>query len=372
MPDIVKRVTRMSDGRELIYFDDADTSLSPHRKPDTRTPPPRPDTPVIRQDPLTGEWISVAAARQNRAFLPPAELDPLAPSTPGFATEIPDTYDVAVFENKSPSLGPGLPQDGSRSDADEVRGELTAVGLGRQLPGYGRCEVVCFAPQRTGSWSDLSHSRARTVVEAWADRTAALSALPGIQQVYPFENRGAEIGVTLHHPHGQIYGYPYVTPRTRSLLASIAHYGPGLMQDILDFERKSERVLISGEHFTAFVPFAARWPIEAHVLAHRQVPDLGETTDEERDEIAGIYPRLLRALDRLYDTPTPYIAAWHQAPVRQGRAGIRLMLQVTSPRRARDKLKYAAGAETGMGAFIGDIVPEQGAARIREALSDLD
>ena len=368
---ITKRVTYLSDGRELIYFDDADSTLPPDRPADTREPHPRPTLPALRQDPLTGEWISIAAARQTRAFLPPAELDPLAPSTPEFATEIPaPSYDVAVFENKSPSFGPGLPP--RQLDEDEARGELTAIGLGRLLPGYGRCEVVCFGPQRTGSWADFSRSRARTVVEAWADRTARLSALPGIQQVYPFENRGREIGVTLHHPHGQIYAFPYVAPKTRGLLASISHYGPSLMRDILDFEQKSERVLIAGEHFTVFVPFAARWPIEIHMLAHRHVPDLAATTSEERDEIAVLYPRILVALDRLYDTPTPYIAAWHQAPVRQGRDDIRLMLQVTSPRRAADKLKYAAGTETGMGAFIGDIVPEASAARLREVLHDRD
>ena len=109
MAGITKRVTRLSDGRELIYFDDADTSLPPGRAPDTRPPASRPALPTLRQDPLTGDWISIAAARQNRAFLPPAELDPLAPSTPGNPTEVPDNYDVAVFENKSPSFGPGLP-----------------------------------------------------------------------------------------------------------------------------------------------------------------------------------------------------------------------------------------------------------------------
>ncbi len=365
MAGITKRVSRLSDGRELIYFDDADTSLPPERAADARPPVPRPELPTLRQDPLTGEWISIAAARQNRAFLPPAELDPLAPSTPGNPTEIPSNYDVAVFENKSPSFGPGLP------GADE-HADLDTIGLGRSLPGYGRCEVVCFGPQHTGSWADFNVSRARTVVEAWADRTAALSRVPGVRQVYVFENRGPEIGVTLHHPHGQIYGYPYVTPRTRSLCASIASYGPSLMGDVLEFEAKSERVLIAGEHFTVFVPFAARWPIEVHLLAHRQVPDLAATTDAERDEIAVLYRRVLRALDRLYDTPTPYIAAWHQAPVHVGRDEIRLMLQVTSPRRAADKLKYTAGSETGMGAFIGDIEPEAGAARLREALNGLD
>jgi UDPglucose--hexose-1-phosphate uridylyltransferase len=193
-----------------------------------------------------------------------------------------------------------------------------------------------------------------------------------VRQVFVFENRGPEIGVTLHHPHGQVYGYPYVTPRTRNLLASIASYGPGLMGDLLEFEASSPRVLIAGEHCTVFVPFAARWPVEVHLLPHRHVPDFAATTDDERAEIAVLYRRVLRALDRLYDTPTPYIAAWHQAPVHAGRETIRLMLQITSPRRAADKLKFRAGSETAMGAFIGDIVPEEAAGRLREALDGLD
>ncbi|MGH3171464.1 MAG: galactose-1-phosphate uridylyltransferase [Trebonia sp.] len=372
---MAKRVTQLSDGRELIYFDDDDTTLSPERKPDARPSQPRPPTPELRLDPLTGDWISIATARQNRAFLPPADLDPLAPATPGNPTEIPDMYDVAVFENKSPAFGPGLPPAGE-PDAGEPHAGADAggagIGLGRTRPGYGRCEVVCFTPARTGSWADLSASRARTVVEAWADRTAFLSGLPGIEQVYVFENRGREIGVTLHHPHGQIYAYPYITPRTSRLLDSIASYGPQLMADILAFEQKSERVLIRGEHFTVFVPFAARWPVEVHMIAHRQVPDFAATTGAERDEIAVLYKKIVGAVDLLYDTPTPYIAAWHQAPVRRARDTARLMLQVTSPRRAADKLKYLAGSETGMGAFIGDIAPEQSAERLRAALSALD
>ena len=367
MSAIAKRTTRLSDGRELIYFDDADTTLPPDRKPDARPVDPRPPTPELRLDPLTGEWISIATARQNRAFLPPADLDPLAPTTPGRPTEIPGNYDVAVFENRSPSFGPGLPPPGE----DPAGGEPESIALGRSRPGYGRAEVICFSPEQTASWGDLSVSRTRTIVEAWADRTAELSRLPGVEQVYVFENRGREIGVTLHHPHGQIYAYPFVTPRTRRLLQSIDEYGPGLMADILAFEQNSSRVLIKGEHFTVFVPFAARWPIEIHMLPHRHVPDFAETTGAERDEIAYLYRRIVQAVDLLYDTPTPYIGAWHQAPVRAARDTVRLMLQVTSPRRAADKLKYLAGSETGMGAFIGDISPEQSAERIKAALSAL-
>lgn len=366
---IVKRPTVLADGRELIYFDDADTKLSPERKADGRPLDPRPETATMRQDVLTGEWVSIAASRQNRAFLPPAELDPLAPASATNPSEIPDVYNVAVFENRSPSFGPLLPDAaGGVPNAPQGLDDLTTLGLGRTRTSVGRCEVVCFSPETFGSFASLSESRARTVVEAWADRTAALSALPGIQQVFPFENRGEAIGVTLHHPHGQIYAYPYVTPRTSRLLTSIDSYGPTLFADLLDSERNGPRVVLAGEHFTAFVPFAARWPVEIHLLPHRHVPDFAGLTTEERDELAVMYRRILRGVDALYDDPTPYIAAWHQAPVGVGRDTVRLMLQITSPRRAATKLKYLAGSEAAMGAWIGDLVPEHSATLIREAL----
>ena len=117
------------------------------------------------------------------------------------------------------------------------------------------------------------------------------------------------------------------------------------------------------------MPFAARWPIELHVLPHRHVPDFAGLTDAERDELAPFYLWLLRGIDALYDTPTPYIAAWHQAPVHVGRDTVRLTLQLTSPRRAADKLKYLAGSEAAMGAWIGDVPPETAAARLREAVA---
>ena len=369
---VVKRPTHLADGRELIYFDDPDTTLGPERSVDARILDPRPDTATMRQDVLTGDWVSVAAARQNRAFLPPAELDPLAPQTPTNPSEIPSAYDVAVFENRSPSFGPGLAEatGDAPAAADPPRGldDLAHLGLGRTRSSVGRCEVVCFSPERTGSFGTQSVTRARTVIEAWADRTTALSELPGIQQVFPFENRGEAIGVTLHHPHGQIYAYPYVTPRTQRLLDSIDRTAPDLFARILAFEQEGPRVVLRGEHFTAFVPFAARWPLELHVLPHRHVADFAGLTDAERDELAPFYLRLLRGVDALYDTPTPYIAAWHQAPVHVGRHAVRLNLQITSPRRAADRLKYLAGSEAAMGAWIGDVPPEPAADRLREAV----
>lgn len=358
------RSTTLADGRELIYVDDADTTLGSERSIDRRTLDPRPETASMRQDVLTGEWVSIASNRQNRVFMPPANQDPLAPQTEANPSEIPAQYDVAVFENRSPSFGPALQHENAPAGLDD----LADIGVGRSRTSVGRCEVVCFSPDHEGSFGSQSVSRARTVIEAWAHRTAALSALPGIQQIFPFENRGAEIGVTLPHPHGQIYAYPFVTPRTNALLRSIDRVGTDLFTRILQSEQASERVVLQGEHFTAFVPFAARWPIEVHVLPHRHVADFAGLTDAEKDELAPFYRRILRGLDALYDTPTPYIAAWHQAPVHVGRDSVRLMLQVTSPRRAADKLKYLAGSEAAMGAFIGDVAPETQAAFIRTGI----
>lgn len=369
---VVKRATRLADGRDLIYFDDPGTALGPARAVDPRVLDPRPATATMRQDVLTGDWISVAAARQNRAFLPPAELDPLAPQSATNPSEIPSVYDVAVFENRSPSFGPALAEavGDLPAAADPPRGldDLAFPGLGRTRTSVGRCEVVCFSPERTGSFGTQTPTRARTVIEAWADRTAALSALPGVEQVFPFENRGEAIGVTLQHPHGQIYAYPYLTPRTAHLLHQIDRTAPDLFARILEFEQSGPRMLLQGEHWSAFVPFAARWPIEVHLLPHRHVPDFAALTDAERDELAPIYLRLLRGIDALYETPTPYIAGWHQAPVRVGRDTVRLNLQITSPRRAADKLKYLAGSEAAMGAWIGDVPPESAAERLRAAI----
>ena len=356
-----KVISRLADGRELIYFDDINSSLPAERKPDSRDLEPRASTGEMRLDPLTGDWISVASHRNKRAFLPPASACPLCPSSATNASELPDIFDVAVFENKSPSFGPDL-----------AASSLTGVaprGFGASLPAVGRCEVVVFSPEHAGSLGEMSVSRVRTVIEAWRDRTAELSKLPGVVQVFPFENRGQEIGVTLHHPHGQIYAYPFVTPTTAKLLRQVGDYSGDFFGDLLEFERNSERVVLASANFTAYVPFAARWPIELHLLPNRQLGSFAELSEAELDELAEIYSRLLRAMDAVYSTPTPYISAWHQAPRVAGGEKLRLQLQITSPRRAADKLKYLAGSESAMGAFISDVTPEVVAEQLRGALA---
>lgn len=359
----MKRTVRhLADGREIIYFDQ---SGAPDRvAEDTRDLPPVSAASEIRLDPLTNEWVAMAAHRQTRIYKPPADLCPLCPSKPGRPSEIPESdYDVVVFENRFPSF------------AEDVIGEASTVdglGLVPVRPGRGRCEVVCFTSDHDGAFSRLSAKQVRAVVDAWSDRTAALSEVPGVEQVFPFENRGEEIGVTLSHPHGQIYGYPFVTPKTERMLdvarAYQAEHGRAVLGDVLAAERKSgARVVASGEHWTAYVPPAARWPIEVHVVPHRQIPDIPALTDAERDDFADVYLDVLRRCDALYDRPLPYIAAWHQAPVRRDRELGWLHLELFSVLRAKDKLKYLAGSESGMAVWVNDATPEQIAERLRAA-----
>jgi UDPglucose--hexose-1-phosphate uridylyltransferase len=221
---------------------------------------------------------------------------------------------------------------------------------------------------------ELPVARVRTVVEAWADRTAALSALPGVAQVYCFENRGTEIGVTLEHPHGQIYAYPHRTARTTQLLAQAAAHrdrtGRDLLGDVLAAERRvGVRVVVTSEHWTAYVPAAARWPVEVHLVPHRAAADLAALSSRERDELAVLYRDLVRRVDGYFGEPggVPYVAGWHQAPVGAGRDLTRLHLRLFSLRRAPGRLKYLAGSESGMGAWINDAAPEAIAARMRES-----
>ncbi|MFD0558260.1 UDPglucose--hexose-1-phosphate uridylyltransferase [Stackebrandtia endophytica] len=336
----------LADGRELLYFDSVATD---HDQKDRRALPARPPAGELRYDVARGEWVTVAAARQSRPFLPPTDECPLCPSQGESLTEIPSpAYEVAVFENRFPSFG----------------GPVTAD---HDHPAQGRCEVVCFTDAHDTSFSQLSPERVELVMAALADRTRELSRLPDVAQVFCFENRGEEIGVTLHHPHGQIYGYPYITPTTEQMLNRAAAR-PDLFAGILAAERADERVVASNDLWTAFVPVAARWPFEVHIYPHRQFPDLAALPEEFQAAFAPLYLDVLRRLDALFDSPLPYVSGWHQAPVDRGRDLAWLHLELYSVRRAPGKLKYLAGSESAMGAFINDVQPELAARLIREAV----
>ncbi|MFF7600482.1 galactose-1-phosphate uridylyltransferase [Streptomyces mirabilis] len=351
-----KTSTRLADGRELIYYDSRDDTV--RDAVDRRPLEPTVTSSRVRRDPLLGDSVAIASHRQGRTYHPPANECPLCPSQGDRLSEIPDSsYDVVVFENRFPSLA---------GDS-------------------GRCEVVCFTSDHDSSFADLTEEQAGLVLEAWTDRTAELSHLSSVEQVFCFENRGEEIGVTLGHPHGQIYGYPFTTPRTALMLRSLAAHkeatgGQNLFDDVVARElAEGDRIVLETERWVAFVPYAAHWPYEVHLYPKRRVPDLLGLDEEARTEFPQVYLELLRRFDRIFgegEPPTPYIAAWHQAPFGAlaefegvNRDDFALHLELFTIRRTSGKLKFLAGSESGMSVFINDVPPEAAAQRLREVAS---
>jgi len=354
----------LADGRDLFYYD---------RKPgcdrsatDQRTDLPQATTTSqIRWNPLFRDYSAIAGHRQSRTYKPPADLCPLDPSRDGKHTEVPaDDYEVVVFENRFPSFSLG--------SADTV--PLVDHPPFRSGPGAGRCEVVCFSSDHESSFSQLPLEQVETVIGAWIDRTRALSEHDSIDYVFCFENRGEEIGVTLSHPHGQIYGYPFVPPRFYRMAEALERHrhrtGACLQCELLEAElNDGTRIVTQSERWVAYVPFAARWPYEVRIVPRRHVPDLPALDGDEITDLAELYVTVLRAFDGLFETPTPYIAGWQQAPVRQAREAWHLGAEIFTIRRAEGKLKYLAGSESGAAVWINDIAPENAAERLRDALA---
>jgi UDPglucose--hexose-1-phosphate uridylyltransferase len=357
--DIMTEPTRakLADGRELLFFSLSGRMPVPiaDRRP---LPAHSPNQTELRFDQTTGQWVIIAALRQDRTYKPPPDQCPLCPGPTGLTSEVPALdYDVVVFENRFPSL--------------LGAGETPSVGDGFvAAPGNGRCEVICFSSNHTGSFSDLETEHARLVVDAWRHRTADLMAMPGVEQVFCFENRGEEIGVTLSHPHGQIYGYPYLTPRTAAMLQRAGMHrnahGGNLFADLLVREvEDGSRIVARTDLFTAFVPFAARWPVEVHIYPNRFVHNLVELDEDELDGFAQVYLDVLGRFDRMYSAPLPYISALHQFADTDDQADGYFHVELMSIRRSATKLKYLAASESAMDAFISDVTPESVAERLR-------
>ena len=316
--------------------------------------------PQMRWHPLRGEWVVYAAHRQNRTFLPPPDYNPLAPTRdPENPTELPQgRYDMAVFQNRFPSLTLDAPQP------DPVPGI-------ENRPGTGACEVVVFTQDPSSSLSQLPVEHIRLLLDVWADRTAALGDEAAIQYVLPFENRGVEVGVTLHHPHGQIYAYDHVPPvQARMLDLSAAHlreHGEPWAQTFLREERKSGlRIVSENEAAVALVPPFARYTYETWLLPARPVASLADLTPEERGDFAALLQGTLARLDALFGVRMPYLMTVHQAPTDgQAHPEWPLHIEIYPALRAPGKLKYLAGTEQGAGVFANDSLPEAKAAELR-------
>jgi UDPglucose--hexose-1-phosphate uridylyltransferase len=396
--------TRLADGREIIYFDR--TTERGSLPADQRELPAQTAVSRVRYDAPTGDWVVAAGHRQARGFAPGAEDCPLCPSREGHLTEIPaEDYDVVVFENRFPALtsanvgltpanvgvtsvnggvtsGSGGVTPANVGSAPAIDGANATAGSGaslalppellREAAASGRCEVICFCSEHDTTFAELKADHVRLILDAWTDRTRALAALPGVAQVFCFENRGAEMGVSQPHPHGQIYAFPFVTPRTGRMLERVQAYrgahDRNLFDDLIDAEiGDGRRIVRATDEWLAFVPFAARWPYEVHLYPRRRCRDLTGLDEAQRESFAAIYLDMLQRFEGLFDAPAPYVSAWQQAPTdAAGADDFAVHVELCTNRRSSERLKVLGGTEVAMDAFSNDVGPEQAASRLRE------
>jgi UDPglucose--hexose-1-phosphate uridylyltransferase len=297
----------------------------------------------LRFNELRGEEVAYAIHRQDRTFLPDRAHCPLDPTRPGGPqTEIPlEAFEIVVFDNRFPAF---------------------------EAPA-GAAEVVVYTDDHEASIATLPIERIESLMWVWRHRYEELGSRADVECVYIFENRGVEVGVTLHHPHGQIYGYPFLPPVATLELAADERLGGCAPCLLLERERADgRRLLFENEAVSAYVPEAARWPYEAHLVMR---PHRRSLLDCEAGELRGLAEALLTLVhgyDELFERPMPYVMAVHQAPTASSPGGGHLHIEFYPPLRTAEKLKYLAGSEQGEGTFIGDVLPEEAAAALREAV----
>jgi UDPglucose--hexose-1-phosphate uridylyltransferase len=317
-----------------------------------------------RWNPISGEWVITATHRQNRVHLPPKEYCPLCPTKPGASpTEVPrPDYEFAVFLNKSPSMRtpPLVPA-------------VQPEGLFDVTTSDGVCEVILYTPRHNGTLTDASVDEIERLIYVWTDRFQEIGSLEHIKYVYIFENKGEVIGVTLNHPHGQIYAFPYVPPIPQRELANAKkHYdktGRCLFCDVMQQEiDDGRRIVVKNDCFLAVVPFYARWSYEVHITSLRHASSMLEFDPATRRSLAEILKTVMLKLDNLWGISMPYMMLMHQAPTDGGEyPHYHYHIEFYTPLRTKEKLKYLAGCESGAGTFITETRPEESAEQLRRA-----
>jgi len=355
---VFKLSLRKPDGRQLILYSRRPISAGLPTS-DTTAAAIAPET-HLRWHPLRGEWVAYAEHRQHRTFLPGSDFNPLAPTTdPIRPTELPaGDYDVAVFDNLFPTLTP-------------TAGNMPADAIVETRAAKGACEVVVYTQDADTTLGALPLSHIELLLFVWGDRYRELGAKPDVEYVMPFENRGVEVGVTVHHPHGQIFAYPFVPPvPARELdeqLKFLDARGRGLLEAHVQAEMADgRRMLYASEQVAAFVPACARYPYEVWIVPTRPAPSLAALRQEERQELARALKTVLLKYDGLWSRPFPYVMVMHSAPTDGGEhPEAHFHVEFYPPLRMRDRLKYVAGGELGAGMFTADTLPEEKAAELR-------
>jgi UDPglucose--hexose-1-phosphate uridylyltransferase len=242
----------------------------------------------------------------------------------------------------------------------------------------GTCEVVVFTKDAHASLGALPLAHIDLLLQVWADRTRRLAERNEIAYVLPFENRGAEVGVTLHHPHGQIYAYPVVPPVPARMQQEAQLYyqrkGRGVLQDLIEAERAERtRMIYEGPHVVAFVPVCARYPYEVWIAPIDPVENFVQLDSRSRADLARALKTVLLKYDGLWQRPFPYLMAWYQAPTDGERhPESHLHAEFYPPYRTRDRLKYLAGTEIAAGFFAMDALPEEKARDLQQVAVTLE
>lgn len=313
----------------------------------------------LRYNPLLNDWIMIASNRQNRPQMPKG----WCPFCPG-SGKVPESYTVHKYDNDFPALSQNPPQP------DDVATDFFSV-----RPNYGKCEVILYSPEHTTTLPQLSVEHIEKLVEKWQERFLDISSDEKIKYVFMFENKGEPVGVTMPHPHGQIYGYSLVPKRIAEELSnSKAHLektGKCLVCDIMENEvKEGKRVITENEDFITILPFFADYPYGVYIIAKDHIQNVTEFNERQKHNFASILKDTTGALDALFDMSFPYMMCLYQNPVNgeDTTAYSHFHVKFYPPMRSGDKIKYNASSETGAWANCNPTAPEEKAEEIRIAL----
>jgi UDPglucose--hexose-1-phosphate uridylyltransferase len=313
----------------------------------------------LRYNPFLKDWTMIAAHRQERPQMP-ADWCPFCPGS----GRVPESYDVWKYDNDFPVLGTGC--------GPEERNE----GIFRSKGAYGKCEVILYHPSHTATLKELSKEHIRKLVDLWTSRFEELSKDKRIKYVYIFENRGEEVGVTMPHPHGQLYAFGWLPKVIETELSSSEEHfskmGRCLICDVMEQERKADkRVVYENGSFSVFVPYFTAWPYGTYVVSKRHTGNLLEFDETQKDGLADVLKNISGAYDALFDKQFPYMMALHQTPVnwdKDASGYYHFHIEFYPPLRSRDQQYFRASCETGAGAYCNVTLPENTAAELRRAL----
>ena len=313
----------------------------------------------LRWHPFTKDWVMIASNRQNRPQMP----KDWCPFCPG-SGKVPDNYDVYKYDNDFPALSQ------NPSEPDDVANDFFKV-----KPSYGKCEVVLYSPGHTTTLPELSVDHITKLVDLWCERFDAIREDENIKYVFIFENRGDVVGVTMPHPHGQIYGYSFIPKKIQLEMESAKEYheekGKCIFCDMLEEEKKFEkRIIFSNEHFTVFLPFFTEYPYGVYIFSNEHKNHISQFTPEERRSLASILRETVGMLDSLFDYNFPYMMCMHNAPVNTEEDvsdTYHFHIEFFPPMRSADKQKFNASSETGVWAHCNPTRPEDTAEELRAA-----